>query len=59
MMRIKSALDSDGVCILLQRQKEGELDLYALDFRVGGEQLQGENCDAPRRDDCKLCTEDG
>jgi formate hydrogenlyase transcriptional activator len=31
MMRIKSALDSDGVCILLQRQKEGELDLYALD----------------------------
>ena len=36
MMRIKSALDSDGVCILLKRQKEGELDLYALDFRSEG-----------------------
>ncbi|MDP9179975.1 MAG: sigma 54-interacting transcriptional regulator, partial [Gemmatimonadota bacterium] len=36
MMRIKSALDSDGVCILLKRQKEGELDLYALDFRSKG-----------------------
>jgi formate hydrogenlyase transcriptional activator len=36
MMRIKSALDSDGVCILLKRQKEGELDLYALDFRSNG-----------------------
>ncbi|HEX6718567.1 MAG TPA: sigma 54-interacting transcriptional regulator [Pyrinomonadaceae bacterium] len=32
MMRIKNAIDSDGVCILLQRQKEGDLDLYALDF---------------------------
>jgi hypothetical protein len=27
MMRIKSAIDSDGVCILLQKQKEGDLDL--------------------------------
>ena len=38
MMRIKSALASDGVCILLKRQKEGELelDLYALDFRSKG-----------------------
>ena len=36
MMRIKSAIDSDGVCILMQRQKEGELDLYALDFRSKG-----------------------
>ncbi|MCM3904153.1 MAG: sigma 54-interacting transcriptional regulator, partial [Pyrinomonadaceae bacterium] len=36
MMRIKSALDADEVCILLQRQKEGELDLYALDFRSEG-----------------------
>ena len=36
MMRIKSALDSDGVCILLRTQKEGELDLYALDFRWKG-----------------------
>ena len=36
MMRIKSALDSDGVCILLKRQKEDELDLYALDFRSKG-----------------------
>lgn len=36
MMRIKSALDSDGVCILLKTQKEGELDLYALDFRSKG-----------------------
>jgi formate hydrogenlyase transcriptional activator len=36
MMRIKSATDSDSVCILLQRQKESELDLYALDFRSKG-----------------------
>ncbi|MCM3871710.1 MAG: hypothetical protein ND895_13590, partial [Pyrinomonadaceae bacterium] len=36
MMRIKSAIDSDGVCILLPRQKEGELDLYSLDFRSEG-----------------------
>ena len=36
MTRIKSALDSDGVCILLQRQKEGELDFHALDFRSKG-----------------------
>jgi formate hydrogenlyase transcriptional activator len=36
MMRIKSALDSDGVCILLKKQEEGELDLYALDFRSEG-----------------------
>jgi len=33
MMRVKSSIDSDGVCILLQTQKEGDLDLYALDFR--------------------------
>ena len=59
MMRIKSALDSDGVCILLKRQKEGELDLYALDFRSEGQRLQGENSDAPRGDDCEPCTEDG
>ena len=31
LMRIKSALDPDGVSILLQSQKEGELDLYAFD----------------------------
>jgi formate hydrogenlyase transcriptional activator len=36
MMRIKSALDSDEVCILLKRQEEGQLDLYALDFRTKG-----------------------
>src|SRR6185295_9542441 len=36
MMRIKSAVDSDGVCILLQRQKEGDLDLYAVDFPSEG-----------------------
>jgi transcriptional regulator with GAF, ATPase, and Fis domain len=36
MMRIKSAIDSDGVCILLQRQKEGDLDLYAVDFPSEG-----------------------
>jgi len=36
MMRIKSALDSDRVCILLKRQKEGELDFYARDFRSKG-----------------------
>jgi formate hydrogenlyase transcriptional activator len=36
MMRIKSALDSDGVFILLKRQKEDELDLHALDFRSKG-----------------------
>ena len=40
MMRIKTALDSDGVCILLKRQKEGELNLYALDFRSEGRQFQ-------------------
>src|SRR6476661_4886012 len=33
MMRIKSATESDGVCILLQRQKEADLDLYAVDFQ--------------------------
>ena len=33
MMRVKSSIDSDGVCILLQTQKEGDPDLYALDFR--------------------------
>ena len=58
MIRIKSALDSDGVCILLKRQKEGELDLYALDFRSKGSSLN-ENCDVPRWDDGKLCTGDG
>ena len=36
MMRIKSAIDSDGVCILLKRQKEGDLDLYAVDFPSEG-----------------------
>ncbi|MCM3870703.1 MAG: sigma 54-interacting transcriptional regulator, partial [Pyrinomonadaceae bacterium] len=40
MMRIKSAIDSDGVCILLPRQKEGELDLYSLDFRSEGSSFQ-------------------
>src|SRR6185436_11643732 len=39
MTRIKSALDADGVCILLQRQKEGELECYALDFRSEGSSL--------------------
>jgi len=33
MMRIKSAIESDGVRILLQTQKEGDLDLYAVDFQ--------------------------
>ena len=33
LMRIKSATDCDGVCILLQPQKEGD---YALDFRLEG-----------------------
>jgi formate hydrogenlyase transcriptional activator len=32
MMKIHNATDCDRVCILLQRQKEGDLDLYALDF---------------------------
>jgi formate hydrogenlyase transcriptional activator len=36
MMKIKSAVDSEGVCILLQGQQEGDLDLYALDFRSEG-----------------------
>jgi formate hydrogenlyase transcriptional activator len=36
MMRIKSAIDSDGVRLLLQRQKERDLDLYAIDFRSEG-----------------------
>src|SRR4029453_14705365 len=36
MLRIKSALDSDGVCFFLKKKKEGELDLYALDFRSKG-----------------------
>src|SRR6201988_955349 len=36
MMRVKSATDSDGVCILLQRQKEAESDLYALDSKSEG-----------------------
>jgi formate hydrogenlyase transcriptional activator len=36
MMRVKSATDSDSVCILLQRRKEAELDLYALDSKSDG-----------------------
>ena len=40
MTRIKSAIDSDGVGIFLQRQKEGELDLYSLDFRSEGNSFQ-------------------
>ena len=36
MMRVKSATDSDSVCILLQRQEEGDLDLYALDSKSEG-----------------------
>jgi formate hydrogenlyase transcriptional activator len=36
MMRIKSAIDSDGVRLLLQRQNERDLDLYAIDFRSEG-----------------------
>jgi len=36
MMRIKTAIDSDGVCILLQGQKGGDFDLYALDFGSEG-----------------------
>jgi formate hydrogenlyase transcriptional activator len=36
MMRIKSAIDSDGVCLLL-RQKERDLELYAADFRSEGD----------------------
>ena len=34
--RIKTATDADGVCILLQRPKERDFDLYALDFRSEG-----------------------
>ena len=36
MMRIKNATESDAVSILLQTKKEGDLDLYALDFRSEG-----------------------
>ena len=36
MMRLKSATESDCVCILLNGQKEGELDLYALGFASEG-----------------------
>jgi formate hydrogenlyase transcriptional activator len=32
LMKIHNATDCDHVCIFLQRQKEGDLDLYALDF---------------------------
>jgi hypothetical protein len=32
MMRIKSATDSDSVCLLLGNTREGELDFYSLDF---------------------------
>ena len=33
MTRIKSATDSDGVCLLLANAKSHELDVYALDFK--------------------------
>ena len=36
MIRVKIATDSDGICILLHRQKEAELDLYALDSKSEG-----------------------
>jgi formate hydrogenlyase transcriptional activator len=36
MMRIKSAIDSDGVCLLVRSKKESDLDLYAVDFRSEG-----------------------
>jgi formate hydrogenlyase transcriptional activator len=36
MTTIKTAIDADGVCILLQRPKECDFDLYALDFRSEG-----------------------
>ena len=36
LMRIKSATESDGVCILLRTQREGDLNLYALDFQSEG-----------------------
>jgi formate hydrogenlyase transcriptional activator len=36
MIRVKTATDSDGICILLHRQKEAELDLYALDSKSEG-----------------------
>jgi len=39
MKRVKSALDSDGICILLKNQN-GELDLYSLDFRSKGRSLK-------------------
>ena len=34
--RIKSAIDCDGVSVLLQTQKEGNVDLYAIDFKAEG-----------------------
>ena len=43
MMRIKSAMDSDGMCLLLQRQKERDLDLYAVDFRLDGSNFSESN----------------
>jgi formate hydrogenlyase transcriptional activator len=33
MTRIKSATDSDGVCLLLANTQSSELDAYALDFK--------------------------
>ena len=39
MKRVKSALDSDGICILLKNQN-GELDLYSRDFRSKGSSLK-------------------
>jgi len=40
MIRVKSATDSDSVCIHLQRQKEAELNLYALDSKSEGTNLK-------------------
>ena len=45
MMRIKSATDSDGVCILLQRQKEADLDLYAVNFQSEGSSFSERTAD--------------
>ncbi|MGH9881840.1 MAG: sigma 54-interacting transcriptional regulator, partial [Pyrinomonadaceae bacterium] len=36
MTRIKSATDSDGVCLLLESTRGGEVDVYALDFASEG-----------------------
>jgi formate hydrogenlyase transcriptional activator len=45
MMRIKSATDSDGVCILLQRQKEADPDLYAVNFQSEGSSFSERTAD--------------